>query len=129
RDGPAAVGADMRAKLIGSSSRAHRPDVVAGVERMMEGLTATGVGYAVTRMMFRPDSSADLAAFRGPVTVVVGEEDVLTPPADGAALAALAPGAALETIPGAGHLPNLEAPESFNGAMLAWLQAIERSSA
>lgn len=44
-------------------------------------------------------------------------------------LAVLAPGAVLDTIPGAGHLPNLEAPESFNRAMLAWMRAVERSAA
>ena len=53
--------------------------------------------------------------------MAVGEEDVLTPPAESAAMAALVPGAALATIPCAGHLSNLEAPDAFNAAMYDWL--------
>jgi hypothetical protein len=61
--------------------------------------------------------------------VAVGEEDVLTPPAESAAMAALVPGAAVVTIPRAGHLPNLEAPDAFNAAMLDWLRAVDGAAA
>ena len=124
RDGPSAVAAEMRSKLVGTTSRDTRPDVLAAIDRMMAQATARGVGCAISRMLNRPDSTASLAAFKSPVTVVVGEEDNLTPPPEAASMAALVPGAALVTIPRAGHLSNLEAPDDFNAAMRTWLDAV-----
>jgi pimeloyl-ACP methyl ester carboxylesterase len=129
RHGPGAVAADMRAKLVGPTTHATRPAVVGAVDAMMRDATPAGVGFAVSRMMNRPDSSAALAAFSPPVSVVVGEEDALTPPAEAAAMAALVPAAALVLIPGAGHLSNLESPAAFNAAMLDWLRAVDGSAA
>jgi pimeloyl-ACP methyl ester carboxylesterase len=77
-------------------------------------------------MLNRPDATAALAAFPGPVSIVVGEEDTLTPPAEAASMAAAAPGAALTKIPGAGHISNLEAPDAFNAAMQEWLRSVAR---
>jgi pimeloyl-ACP methyl ester carboxylesterase len=124
REGPPAVAAGMRPKLVGAASRSERPGVLAAIDSLMGRATARGIGFAVARMLNRPDATADLAAFRGPVCVVVGEEDTLTPPPEAASMAALVPGAALVTIPRAGHLSNLEAPEDFNAAMRDWLAAV-----
>ena len=124
RSGPGAVAADMRAKLVGPTTHATRPAVVGAVDNMMRDATPPGVGFAVSRMLNRPDSSDALASFSGPVCVVVGLEDALTPPAEAAAMAALVPAAALVLIPGAGHLSNLEAPDAFNAAMHAWLESV-----
>jgi pimeloyl-ACP methyl ester carboxylesterase len=124
REGPAAVAAEMRLKLVGLTSRAQRPAVLAAIDTLTDRATALGIGYAVSRMLNRPDATLELAAFRGPVSVVVGEEDTLTPPAEAAAMAEAVPGAALVTIPRAGHLSNLEAPEAFNAALRDWLAAV-----
>ena len=128
RGGPAAVAADMRSKLVGVTTRDGRPEVLAAIDRMMAEATASGTGCAVSRILNRPDATADLTAFRGPVAVVVGEEDTLTPPSEAASMAAALPGATLVTIPGAGHLSNLEAPEAFNEALIAWLEAVSRAA-
>jgi len=128
RGGPAAVAADMRSKLVGVTTRDGRPEVLAAIDRMMAEATASGTGCAVSRILNRPDATAELAAFRGPVAVVVGEEDLLTPPSEAAAMAASLPGATLVRIPGAGHLSNLEAPDAFNAAMRAWLESVSRSA-
>jgi pimeloyl-ACP methyl ester carboxylesterase len=57
-----------------------------------------------------------------PTLVVAGADDRLTPLAHGHALAGAIPGAALEIIPRAGHLPYLEAPAEFDRAVLGFLQ-------
>jgi 3-oxoadipate enol-lactonase len=54
------------------------------------------------------------AAIRVPTLVICGEEDKVTPPALSRELAALIPGAKLATIPGAGHISNLERPAEFD---------------
>jgi pimeloyl-ACP methyl ester carboxylesterase len=121
RLGPAAVAAEMRGKLVGPTTLASRPAVLDAIDALMGRATREGIGFAVARMMNRPDSTAALGAFPRPVCVAVGEEDVLTPPSEAAAMAAAVPGATLTTIPRAGHLSTLEAPEAFNAAMHDWL--------
>ena len=76
-----------------------------------------GQAAAQRGMALRPDARDILARFGGPVLVVVGRDDVLTPPAKARAMADLVPGAELVEIPGAGHLANLEQPGAFNAAL------------
>jgi 3-oxoadipate enol-lactonase len=65
----------------------------------------------------------DLESIRVPTHIVVGDEDTLTPPALSRSMAARIPGAQLTVIKGAGHLSNIEQPEAFNAAVLAFLLA------
>jgi pimeloyl-ACP methyl ester carboxylesterase len=64
----------------------------------------------------RADSSDVLEAIAVPVTVIVGAEDAVTPPAATRAWAARIRGARVVEIPGAGHLTALEQPEAFAAA-------------
>ncbi len=73
---------------------------------------------AATRgMAERPDSRDILARYAGPLLVVVGEQDEITPPQKAQEMADLVKGSELRRIRGAGHLPNLEQPEAFNEAL------------
>jgi 3-oxoadipate enol-lactonase len=63
----------------------------------------------------------ELENIRVPTHLVVGDEDMLTPPALSRSMAARIPGARLTVIKGAGHLSNIEQPEVFNAAVLAFL--------
>ena len=56
-----------------------------------------------------------------PAHLVVGDEDRLTPPELSRQMAAQIPGARLTLIEGTGHLSNIEQPEKFNRAVLAFL--------
>ncbi len=73
---------------------------------------------ALTAMRERPDRQSDLKNICCPALIVVGSEDVITPPDEAAAMARAIPGAELVTIAGAGHLSNLEAPDEFNRALI-----------
>ena len=52
-----------------------------------------------------------------PTLILCGTEDRVTPPALSKQLLTLIAGARLMWIDGAGHLPNLEQPASFNAAL------------
>jgi 3-oxoadipate enol-lactonase len=67
------------------------------------------------------DFRAILPHINVPTLVIVGAEDVVTPPPDAEFLARNIPGAKLVTIPGAGHLTNIEQPEIFNATLEAFL--------
>lgn len=125
RDGVGAVAEQMTPKLVGPTTMARRPGVVDAVRRMAGRATASGVEGAVVRMMNRPDSTPLLAAYRGPVLVVVGAEDTLTPVAESARMAALVPGARLAVLPDAGHLSSLEAPDAFNVVLIEFLSGLK----
>ena len=76
-----------------------------------------GVSAGIRALRDRPDRTGELSAIACPTLVISGTEDSLSPPAEMAALAAAIPNARLVSIPGAGHLSNLEKPDAFNAAI------------
>jgi 3-oxoadipate enol-lactonase len=74
---------------------------------------AAAIAAASLGMAERPDSTPDLAGIDVPTLVVTSTGDTLIPPNATSPMADQIPGARLETIEGAGHLSNLEAPERF----------------
>lgn len=65
----------------------------------------------------RPDSRPTLAAWQGPATFLVGENDVTTPPDLAEEMRALVKGASLRIIPGAGHYLPLDAPPAVSDVL------------
>ena len=88
---------------------------------------AEGIVGALEAMMQRPDSTPLLPAIGVPTLIVVGEEDVPTPPKESRAMAAAIPGSRLEIIEGAGHLANLERPAAFNHVLTEFVGALTYS--
>ena len=67
--------------------------------------------------------TAEAATIRVPSLVIWGEEDEVTPLEHSRQIADTIPGARLETIPGAGHIANLDKPEAFNRLIADFLDA------
>jgi pimeloyl-ACP methyl ester carboxylesterase len=80
-------------------------------------------------VMARTDNRALLTHIRCPLLVACGEADGLTTPDQAREMAALAPHARLEIVPGAGHMLTLEQPERVNTLLLHWLEEISRRPA
>jgi pimeloyl-ACP methyl ester carboxylesterase len=78
---------------------------------------ATGKRFATPNEPFTP---AQLAAIRVPTLIVWGAEDRLIPVSSARWLAERIPGARLEVLPGVGHLPMEETPETTVRALRAW---------
>ena len=91
------------------------------VDLMMRAQSPEAVAGALRGMAQRPDSKDMLARFSGPSLVIVGEQDEVTPVAKAKQMADLLQGSQLVTIPGAGHLTNLEAPEAVNAVVREFL--------
>jgi 3-oxoadipate enol-lactonase len=102
---------------LGKTTRASAPRVVRQVEAMLRRAPATGVIGAASAMMSRPDSTPTLASLTVPTLIVVGSEDVLTPPSDAMRMAAGIPGSRLVIVANAGHLAPLEQPAVVNAAI------------
>jgi pimeloyl-ACP methyl ester carboxylesterase len=74
-------------------------------------------GYAqAARMLSTGDITADLARLPAalPIQIIVGQADVITPPAGNLEIAAALPAASVHVIPDAGHALYLEKPEEFD---------------
>ncbi|MEO7392185.1 MAG: alpha/beta hydrolase [Ramlibacter sp.] len=67
------------------------------------------------------DRRADLARIRVPTLLVAGEHDRNAPPAVMKKMADAIPRSTYITMPGIGHLQNLEAPDEFDGLLLNFL--------
>jgi pimeloyl-ACP methyl ester carboxylesterase len=82
------------------------------------------VSLADFRAVERFDGTALAASVRTPTLVVSGADDLLTPPAVGAALAAAIPGAEKVVLPSTGHLSMLEQPDAFFAGLSAFLSTL-----
>jgi len=101
------------------------PDVIERIRTMILRTPVAGIVGALSAMRERPDSTSVLATLTGiPTLVVVGAEDVITPPAIAQSMASAIPGARLMEVPGAGHLPCVEQPVPTTRAILKFLQSL-----
>jgi len=121
-DGPGFVPDTVLPTLLGAVSLERRPSVVDTVRTMVSEQDGAAIGWAQRAMAARPDSSDVLSSTEVPTLIVRGDQDTLIPPADADALVALMPKAELVVLAGAGHLPPLEVPEEFTGAVARWLE-------
>jgi pimeloyl-ACP methyl ester carboxylesterase len=121
-EGPGAVADLQLPRLISDYTRQHSPEVEVRIRQMILAATAQGIAAASRGMGLRADSIDLLATISCPTLVLVGERDVLTPPAVAQAYAAQIPGAQFAIIPSAGHLSNMEQPDAFFDALHNFLR-------
>jgi pimeloyl-ACP methyl ester carboxylesterase len=108
----------MLDRLLGHTTRSERPEVVRTVTQWLDAAAPDGVAWAQRAMAARPSSFATLAAAQVPASVLVGEEDTLTPHDDALAMAAaFQRPAPVHVIPRAGHLSAVENPDAVTGAL------------
>lgn len=115
--GAVAVADAMMPRLVGAATTTARPAWLSELRRRMERSPTEGVVAALEAMKERPDSTSQLARITVPALVLVGAEDVITPPPLAEAMAQGIPGATLVVVPGAGHLPTLEQPQLVTEAL------------
>ncbi len=112
-EGPAPFIEDMLGKLLGSTTRAQRTDVVAAARLMMQSMTPEDIAAVQRGMAGRPDSVATLSTIDVPTLVIAGEEDI--PPLSAAELMRdRISGSTLHVIPKAGHYAAMERPGEYS---------------
>jgi YbgC/YbaW family acyl-CoA thioester hydrolase len=123
--GAAAIAESMLPRLLGADTLRRNPSIAEQVRATIVATPVPGIAGALAAMRDRPDSTAMLGTLDGlPTLVVVGEQDELMPVASHEAMAAAIPGARLAVIPGAGHLPPLEAPEAVTHVLAGFLRQL-----
>lgn len=125
RLGPRAFAASRAVRL---TSPTADPALVRQVaDTMAEVIGLPGYAHAAEAMA-ETDHRQSLAAVTSPTLVLVGEDDQVTPPQVSRALAAALPDATYEEVPAAGHVSNVENPETFNRLVRAFLDALHHRS-
>jgi 3-oxoadipate enol-lactonase len=123
-EGADGVAREMLPKLLGETTRRERPDTLSAIGELIRANHPAAIKSAVAAMMARPDSTPLLASITVPTLVVVGEEDVLTPPANSETLARGIRGSRLVRIPKAGHLSSFERADLFTAELTSFLRGL-----
>ena len=115
----------MASSLVGETTRATGPEIADEVGGWIDQQEPAGIAWSQRAMAARPDRSEVLSAYRGPVLVVVGDEDTVTPVEAAEHLVATAAEARLVVIPHAGHLSAVEQPAAVAAAIADLAQATD----
>ena len=106
------------------SDLSGKPAEVGLIKEIIKANPPAGVCGALLAMASRTDTTPALPNIKVPTLILVGEKDLLAPPAASEAMRKLIPGAELHVIPGAGHLSSLENPAEFNRRLLDFLKKV-----
>ncbi|MCQ4083530.1 alpha/beta hydrolase [Streptomyces sp. RB6PN25] len=86
----------------------------------------TGIRKAVLGVAERQPVDAELARITTPALVIVGADDIATPPDKAARIAARIPGARLEIVAESGHSSTLEQPQAITELLSEFLATVDR---
>jgi 3-oxoadipate enol-lactonase len=111
-------------RLLAPDTLKRDEEVVETVRAMILDSSPTGAVAALGAMRERPDSTPLLTEIGVATLVIGGEEDEISSPEVMGAMAEKIAGSTHVTLPRAGHLSNLEAPEGFNTALGEFLGAL-----
>ncbi|MEK9139452.1 MAG: alpha/beta fold hydrolase [Nitrospirota bacterium] len=126
KNGSSAIADLMIQKLLSPATVQTKPELVRRVRKMIEGNQISGIAGDLMAMAERPDSVTLLKEITCPTQIIVGEQDLPTPPADAKLMADHIPGACLTIIPRAAHLSNLEQPDLFNETICSFISNATR---
>ncbi|MGC9328058.1 MAG: alpha/beta fold hydrolase [Candidatus Hinthialibacter sp.] len=121
-NGPASLAETMPAKLLSPATYETRPDLVDELKKTILANPKDGIADALQALADRPDSTDTLKTITAPTLILVGEDDVLTPPELAQSMHAHITNSRLEIIPQAGHLSPLEQPDKTNAIIESFLR-------
>ena len=117
----------IEAVVAGLVGRGASADVRATMVESMKAVSPATL-EAACRALVDHDTRERLPEITAPALVMVGAEDTETPPSYAEEIAVRIPGAELVVVPGAGHLLNLEDPDTVNQRLRAHWLATEVSA-
>jgi 3-oxoadipate enol-lactonase len=124
--GSGAVAGDLVHRLFAPSTSSALKEEW---KERMAGADRRSVAAALRAMAVRRDSRRLLRRVQVPVLVVVGAEDVISPPSEAREMAELAPAGRVRVIPRAGHMLPVERPDEFATALFDFLDDLRRQEA
>jgi pimeloyl-ACP methyl ester carboxylesterase len=120
-----AIAERMLPRLLAPATFDARPETADRVRRMILRAPVAGVVGALQGMAERSDAVPLLPEIRCPVLIVVGANDVISPPAEAEAMRAKLPNGRLVVVANAGHMAPMENPGDVNAAIETFLKTVE----
>ena len=121
KEGPEPVAWAMMPKLFAPSTSERQPELTERIRRTVLATNPIAIASAHRGMAVRPDVSSFLPNLHVPTLVVVGESDVISPPAEMKAIAEALPNASFAVISDAGHMAPIENPGAVNQVIREFL--------
>lgn len=110
--------------LFAADTPEERPELVAQVKEWLTATTPQGLVGGLLAMRDRKDYVDALPSLKLPALVVGAELDRAVPVEHSRQLAQGLPNGRLRIIEGAGHMANLERPDTFNACLLEFLNGL-----
>jgi 3-oxoadipate enol-lactonase len=104
-----------------SRTREYRPDILDRAAKTLRGIDPT-IHAAMWEMIANFDRESEVHRITCPTLILVGDQDVSTPPAASVLLAKLIPASEMHLISGGGHMLPFEAPQAVNNHLLHFLR-------
>ena len=120
-----AIGDGVMQRWFTENYRGKYPEMTAGWKAMLTRTPKDGY-LAACRAISKADLTEGAKRIGVPTTVIVGDQDLSTPPELARELAGLVANAKLEIIAGAGHLPCIEKPDVMRALIEAHLKGAAR---
>lgn len=114
----------MLSILMAPKTYQDKPELVQKVAEIISQTSSAGMISALQGMKERIDSTSFLDQIQVPTLILHGLDDQIIPLSEAESMQTGIPAARLETIPDAGHLPNLEQVEIFNQAVARFLETV-----
>ena len=114
KEGPEPVAWAMMPKLFAPSASSRQPELTDRVRKMVLATDPVAIAAAHRGMAIRPDVSSLLPNLQIPTLVIVGDQDVISPPAEMKAIADTIPNARFALISDSGHMAPMENPGEVN---------------
>ncbi len=115
----------MGPKLSAPSTFETKPEVIAALRSVVTRTSPATIAAAQRGLAARPDMTGLLPQIAVPTLVIVGAEDVISPPAEMQSIAAAIPGARYVVIPNSGHMTTMENPAAVNQSLLHFIKALK----
>lgn len=110
--------------LLASQTLVTKNEVVAAVREMIVSTSPDSLFQTLIAFTKRFETCGKLPEIKIPTLIIVGKEDIITPPEAAQFMQEQIPGSSLSIIEHAGHLSNLENPDRFNDELKGFLASI-----
>jgi pimeloyl-ACP methyl ester carboxylesterase len=124
KNGAAAFIRQSTPNLFGDYTRTNRPDLITGMVEQYSGFSSESLVSYYEAMIRRPDRTAVLQHFAGPVLFVIGREDAIIPMEQALQQCHLPAIAHIHTVEHAGHEGMLENPDRSNEILQSFLNFV-----
>lgn len=127
KEGSARFADDFVQLLFARESFTRKPEAVELIRTIIRRTPPLSIAGTLLALASRTDTTGSLGKISLPVLIIVGEHDVITPPASSRSLHERIRKSELHVVPDAGHMTNLENPEFFNEKLLGFLTKVGQS--